>query len=800
MIARKKLAPASEQKMRGGQNEATSGPGGRLRTGTSALQDWHTGIYQSWRRQFVMSLSISLKATGVTMGEARLRIQLRGIVQGVGFRPFVHRLAEERQLGGWVLNSSAGLVTEVEGRRAALESFVEAVRQEAPPLAWIQEMQVSEVGALGETAFVIRQSVASTGEFALISPDVATCADCFADFTDPSNRRYGYAFTNCTNCGPRYTIIRDIPYDRPKTTMAAFRMCAACQAEYEDPRNRRFHAQPNACAACGPRLSAPIEEARRRLAAGEVLAIKGLGGFHLACDARNREAVERLRARKRRSDKPFAVMVRDLAAAAALCQVSEAEQEALSGAKRPIVILRRVERAALPQAIAPGNRTLGVMLPYTPLHHLLFVDAPYDALVMTSGNLSEEPIVVDNVEARQRLSQTADWFLTHDRDIYMRADDSVVRVFEGRERAMRRSRGYAPQTLDLGREVPELLACGGELKNAFCLTKGRHAILSQHIGDLENYETLEFFQETLRNLKKLFRVEPRAVAHDLHPQYLSTKYALESTGLRPVGVQHHHAHIASCMAEHLLSGEVIGVAFDGTGYGTDGAIWGGEFLVARYGGCERRGHLRYIPLAGGDAAVRQPWRAALGYLIDARFEGVPENHARVVRRMIQSGVNTVQTSSCGRLFDAVAAIIGLRTVVNFEAQAAIELEMIAGDGNTAHYPFEIEAGPLWQVDFRPAIACIAREAAEGAPRPSISAKFHNTLAEAIVETCRRIRSETSLTRVCLSGGTFQNMRLLALTVPALRRAGFEVFLHAKVPPNDGGIALGQAAIAAELMR
>ncbi|MGO9231731.1 MAG: carbamoyltransferase HypF, partial [Bryobacteraceae bacterium] len=480
------------------------------------------------------------------MGEARLRIQLRGIVQGVGFRPFVHRLAEERQLGGWVLNSSAGLVTEVEGPRTALDSFVEAVRHQPPPLAWIQEMQVSEVAALGETAFVIRRSVASTGEFALVSPDVATCSDCFADFTDPSNRRYGYAFTNCTNCGPRYTIIRDIPYDRPKTTMAAFRMCAACQAEYEDPRNRRFHAQPNACAACGPRLSAPVEEARRRLASGEVLAIKGLGGFHLACDARNREAVERLRASKRRSDKPFAVMVRDLAAAAALCHVPEAEQEALSGTKRPIVILRRVESVTLPHAIAPGNRTLGVMLPYTPLHYLLFVDAPYDALVMTSGNLSEEPIVVDNGEARQRLSQTADWFLTHDRDIYMRTDDSVVRVFEGRERVMRRSRGYAPQTLDLGREVPELLACGGELKNAFCLTKGRHAILSQHIGDLENYETLEFFQETLRNLKKLFRVEPRAVAHDLHPQYLTTKYALESTGLPSIGVQHHHAHIASC--------------------------------------------------------------------------------------------------------------------------------------------------------------------------------------------------------------------------------------------------------------
>ena len=453
---------------------------------------------------------------------------------------------------------------------------------------------------------------------------------------------------------------------------------------------------------------------------------------------------------------------------------------------------------ALPHAIAPGNRTLGVMLPYTPLHHLLFVNAPYDALVMTSGNLSEEPIVVLNAEARERLSQTADWFLTHDRDIYMRTDDSVVRVFEGRERLMRRSRGYAPQTLDLGREVPELLACGGELKNAFCLTKGRHAILSQHIGDLENYETLEFFEETLRNLKKLFRVEPRAVAHDLHPQYLSTKYALERTGLRPVGVQHHHAHIASCMAEHSLSGEVIGVAFDGTGYGTDGAIWGGEFLVAGYAGFTRRAHLRYVPLAGGDAAVRENWRAALGYLTDtfgagASIEGVPEERVRVVRRMIATGLNTVPTSSCGRLFDAVAALIGLRREVTFEGQAAIELEMIAQSGERGRYDFAIEGDGPWQIDFRPLIAEILRDPAAAAVK---AAKFHNTLAEATVEVCLRIARETGLRRVCLSGGTFQNMRLLGTTAAALRRHGLEVYLHAQVPPNDGGIALGQAAIAA----
>jgi len=735
----------------------------------------------------------------------RVRIQLRGIVQGVGFRPFVHHLASRFGLGGYVLNSSAGVIVEVEGDRAAVDEFVESVRKEAPPLAWIQELQVTELEALGEFEFTIRASLAETGEFALISPDVATCPECLGDVADPSNRRFGYPFTNCTNCGPRYTIIRDIPYDRPKTTMAEFRMCAACQAEYDDPGNRRFHAQPNACPVCGPQLSGPIEEARRRLAAGEILAIRGLGGFHLACDARNADAVERLRARKKRSDKPFALMVRDLAAAEAICEVSEADREALVSARRPIVISRRRPKLKLaPTGIAPGNRTLGVMLPYTPLHHLLFTGAPYDALVMTSGNLSEEPIVVSNQEARERLGGVADWFLTHNRDIYMRTDDSVVRTFEGRERLMRRSRGYAPQTLDLGRTVPELLACGGELKNAFCLTKGRHAILSQHIGDLENYETLVFFEETLANLKKLFRVEPKAVAHDLHPLYLSTKYALELPGPK-IGVQHHHAHIASCMAENGLSGEVIGVAFDGTGYGTDGAIWGGEFLVAGYGGFIRRAHLRYVALAGGDAAVREPWRSALGYLTDAfggdvPFNGATEDRVRVVRRMIATGANTVPTSSCGRLFDAVAAIIGLRREVNFEGQAAIELEMIAEDGNQDRYPFAIADTDPWQVDFRPAIECIAAEAAPDRERAAISAKFHNTLAEATVEVCRRIARETGLQRVCLSGGTFQNMRLLASVVAGLRSHGLEVYLHARVPPNDGGIALGQAAIAAESLK
>jgi len=739
---------------------------------------------------------------------ARRQIRIRGVVQGVGFRPFVYNLARRMGLAGYVLNSSAGVVAEVEGAPAALDRFVESLRSEAPPLARIEEILVAEIDPLDERGFEIRESQAQEGEFVLVSPDVATCPDCLRDFTDPANRRYGYAFTNCTNCGPRYTIIRDIPYDRPNTTMAGFRMCAACQAEYDDPGNRRFHAQPNACAECGPQLSAPITEAQRRLNEGEIAAIRGLGGFHLACDPRNDRAVRLLRERKRRSDKPFALMARDLAAVEAFCTVSDDDRRALDSSRRPIVILPRRADAGISAAVAPGNNTIGVMLPYTPLHHLLFADAPYDVLVMTSGNLSEEPIVTSDEEALDRLRPLADWFLLHNREIYMRADDSVVRTFEGVERVLRRSRGFVPQAIDLGMDVAEILACGGELKNTFCLSKGRYAVLSQHIGDMENYETLVFFEETLSNLKKLFRVEPRAIAHDLHPAYLSTQYALRVPGIEKIGVQHHHAHVASCMAENGLRGKVIGVALDGTGYGTDGQIWGGEFLVADYGGFERRAHLRYVPLAGGDAAVRQPWRPALAYLADtfgpaaefpelALWREVPESRRKLVRSMIAHRVNTIDTSSCGRLFDAVASLIGLRQQINFEGQAAIELETIAAEGVADGYPFGIEGDT---VDFRPAIERIVAEVRGGVPAAVIAARFHNTVAESIAAVCRRLRAEEKLNRVCLSGGTFQNMKLLSRTLAGLRKLEFEVFIHARVPPNDGGIALGQAVIATEMLR
>ena len=826
----------------------------------------------------------------------RRRIRVRGIVQGVGFRPFVYNTACELELAGYVLNSSSGVTIEVEGSEHAVGRFTATLRNHPPPLAQIEEVVIAELEPVGDHSFVIRHSEPEPGEFVLVSPDVATCDDCWRDFGDPANRRYGYPFTNCTNCGPRYTIIQDIPYDRPTTTMAKFRMCAQCQAEYEDPSNRRFHAQPNACPECGPGLAlvaasgefpqaehfhsqnsgAIIGRARDLLRQGQIVAVKGLGGFLLACDAEDDDAVRRLRWRKRRSDKPFAVMARDLATVESFCEVTSDDRTSLLSPRRPIVILRRRSDSPISSAVAPANNTIGVMLPYTPLHYLLFSDRPEDppdfrALVMTSGNISEEPIVTSNGEAWQRLREVADWFLFHNRDIYMRADDSVVRTFEGRERVLRRSRGYVPHSVDLGIELREILACGPELKNTFCLTKGRYAILSQHIGDLENLETLVFFEETLANLKKLFRVEPRAVAYDLHPQYMSTRFALRLPLEPKIGVQHHHAHIASCMAENHLSGKVIGVAFDGTGYGTDGKIWGGEFLVADFIGFERRAHLRYVPLPGGDAAVRQPWRMALSYLRDtlgatavslaeqfslgtpcrssedqpqagrhalaqdpsasfragyaeggvldgtgnqaeslgdgtSSFAGanplptrflrdIPQRQIALVDSMLSRRINCVDTSSCGRLFDAVASLIGVRHEVTFEGQAAIELETNADPSVERTYPFLITDNGPAQIDMRPTIEAIVRDLSKSKPASEIAACFHNTLAAAIVEACNRIRSSDGLTCVCLSGGTFQNMFLLERAVSRLRQNGFEVFLHAKVPPNDGSIALGQAVIA-----
>ncbi len=764
--------------------------------------------------------------------QTRKHIQVRGIVQGVGFRPFVYNLAMSLGLTGYVFNSSAGVTVEIEGSEDKVETFLATLRSDPPGLAEITEITISDVDVRGDTGFSILRSRQEAGEFVLVSPDAGTCDQCWRDFGDPMNRRYGYPFTNCTHCGPRYTIIHDIPYDRATTTMAKFIMCAACEAEYLDPADRRFHAQPNACAVCGPSLALVprgssladclfaeidslqmIRKARMLLHDGKILAIKGLGGFLLACDARNDAAVAELRRRKHRPDKPLALMARDIAMARTLCDVSAVDEAALLHLRRPIVVLPRLASAELSPGIAPGNNTVGVMLPYTPLHYLLFSDSPdndaeFPALVMTSGNLSEEPIVVSNSEALARLDGVADWFLLHNRDIAMRVDDSVVRTFEGRERVLRRSRGFAPQAIDLKTPMEEVLAFGGQLKNTFCLTKGRYAILSQHIGDLENYETMRFFEETLSNMKSLFKVEPRAIAYDLHPNYMSTRMALASGIERKIGVQHHHAHIASCMAENHLRGSVIGVAFDGTGYGTDGRIWGGEFLVADFAGFERRAHLRNVLLPGGDAAVRQPWRMVLSYLRDSFgksmqgnfncFRGVSAKQFELVDHMISRRIQTVETSSCGRLFDAVAALVGVGPEVTFEGQAAIALETIAVNGIERRYDFDIEEGEPAVLDFRSTITAIVKDISLGKAAGEISARFHNTLSAAIVEVCCRIRRSDGLDRVCMSGGTFQNLTLLHRTVADLQHHGFGVFLHATVPSNDGGISLGQAVIANEL--
>ncbi|HJS98307.1 MAG TPA: carbamoyltransferase HypF [Terriglobales bacterium] len=766
----------------------------------------------------------------------RKSIHVRGIVQGVGFRPYVYNLAHSHGLCGYVLNSSSGVTIEAEGLEEVLEEFIEEVRRHPPMLARIEAISVTDIAAQAEANFTIRESLAATDEFVLVSPDISTCDQCWHDCLDRANQRYGYPFTNCTNCGPRYTIIRDIPYDRPLTTMAEFRMCPRCQAEYDDPGNRRFHAQPNACPACGPSIAlardgsflpgSPVfgygniavsilRDVREVLRHGSIVAIKGLGGFHLACDAENEAAVRLLRQRKKRSGKPFALMARNVEAAATFCEISAADRELLVSPQHPIVILPRRPDAAIAQAVAPGNNTVGVMLPYTPLQFFLFGEDPeqppeFRALVMTSGNMSEEPIVTRNQEAWQRLGRVADWFLFHNRGIYMRVDDSVARTFEGRPRVLRRSRGYAPHPIALGSEMVELLACGAELKNTLCLTKGRYAILSQHIGDLDNYETLKFFEETLENLTKLFRVKPQAVAYDLHPLYLSSRYAQGLPQLQKIGVQHHHAHIASCMAENGLRDKVIGVALDGTGYGTDGQIWGGEFLVADFDGFERRAYFRYIPLPGGDAAVRQPWRVALSYLRDTFGDDipgdlplwgeVPDKQLSLVATMLARRLNTTLTSSCGRLFDAVASIIGLRHQVTFEAQAAIELEGVAQPGIDDAYEFGIEDSGAQRIDFRPCIADIVRDVKAKLPTAVISSRFHNTVAAAVTEVCWRIRQKSGLNRVCLSGGTFQNVYLLERAMTGLRAAGFDIFLHSNVPPNDGGIALGQAVIANQILQ
>ncbi len=748
------------------------------------------------------------------------KIHVTGVVQGVGFRPFVYQLAHRHGLAGWVCNTSAGVDIEVEGSSRALVQFLADLKAEAPPLARIESVVATDHPPDGYQRFEIRHSVAQEGQYQLISPDIATCEDCRRELLDPQDRRYRYPFTNCTNCGPRFTIIEDIPYDRPLTTMRDFVMCPDCQAEYDNPLDRRFHAQPNACPVCGPRLSLmdntgekiavedEISAAVQLLSEGNVLAVKGLGGFHLACDATNEQAVRRLRQRKRRPAKPMAVMMATIEEIEAHCVVSREEEQLLTSSQCPILLLAWRDDSTVSRLVAPGNRYLGVMLPYTPLHHVLLREMGRP-LVMTSGNISEEPIAIKNEEALARLQGIADHFLLHDRDIYARYDDSVWMVATGKAQPLRRSRGYAPFPLHLPFKSQQVLACGTELKNTFCATRDEYAFLSQHIGDMENLETLDHFESSVEIYKRLFRLEPEIIAYDMHPEYLATKYALSlGPSFTLVPVQHHHAHIVSCMVDNGVQGDVVGVALDGTGYGTDGRIWGGEFLVANYGSFRRAGHFQYVPMPGGEAAIRSPYRMAIGHLYallgDEHLKAalpfmgqVDELELDVVKQQIDKGINTPLTSSCGRLFDAVSAVLGFRGPATYEAQAAIQLEMIAaGEDDGTSYLFSVvERDGMRIIQLSEIWKGILDDLQAQLPPSVIAMRFHHTLAKITAEMCRQIAIDTGLKRVALSGGCFQNRLLLSETLDMLHEAGFEVLTHSQVPCNDGGVSLGQATIA-----
>lgn len=755
---------------------------------------------------------------------ARRRIRVEGVVQGVGFRPFVHGLAQRFGLAGLVGNDSVGVFIEVEGEQGRLDEFVARLSTEPPPLATIDSIAVESRALCHETGFTIVTSQAGGDRNAAVTADAATCADCLAELADPTNRRYRFPFINCTNCGPRYTITRDVPYDRPLTTMAGFAMCPPCAAEYADPSDRRFHAQPTCCADCGPRLALvdaagntvsgdPIAAAAELINAGAVVAVKGIGGYHLAVDATSESATKALRSRKHREDKPFAVMVADLDTAAALCVVGAAEVAALRDRRRPIVLLDRRPGVGAWQAIAdpvaPGNRAIGLMLPYMPIHHLLLgrVAGP---LVMTSGNSSDEPIAFEDDDARTRLAGIADAYLVHDRPIHMRVDDSVTRVHRARPMMIRRARGYAPEPIRLGVVAAHpILATGAELKSTFCLLKDRRALLAPHIGDLENYATLRSYIEGIRHFERLFDVAPQTIAHDGHPDYMSTTYAVEraeAEGLRLVGVQHHHAHIASCLAEHREPGPVIGVAFDGTGFGPDETIWGGEFLLADLTGYERLAHLAPVPLPGGQAAIRQPWRMAAAYL-DAAFAGHSPDLAVAHRNraawepviaIARRRVNSPLTSSAGRLFDAIGALLGIRDEISYEGQAAIELEQRTDVTERGAYPAALRDGPTITVIGADLVRAAAEDLVARVSPAVIAGRFHNGLVAAIGHTCARLRDRTGVTTVALSGGVFQNMLLLDRTVKLLSDKGFRVLTHVRIPPNDGGISFGQAAVAAAL--
>lgn len=800
--------------------------------------------------------------------EMRLRINVNGRVQGVGFRPTVYRYAEERKLSGWVKNSSGGVIIEVEGEKASIDDFIKKLKTYPPPHAQIKQISTSILPSRSEISeterseakistqdgFKIIQSAEDTRTETEVSPDIAACSECLSELLNSHDRRFLYPFINCTDCGPRFTVIENIPYDRERTTMCKFTMCSECSKEYHSSATRRFHAQPNACPHCGPQITLlsslqskvksegtdAIKDTIRLLKEGYIVAIKGLGGFHLACDATNDTAVRNLRKRKNRENKPFALMAKNLEVIKQFCEVSNEEERLLLSSKRPIVLLKKLpalnsQPLTVSEDIAPNNKYLGFILPYTPLHHLLFhaqvnLKENLSVLVMTSGNFSDEPIIYRNDDASAKLKETANFLLVHNRDIFIQCDDSVTRVFPpaGDEIIIRRARGYVPEPIRLrGFDLPEgtaVLATGAHLKNTFCIARGNQFIISQHIGDMENFETFQAFENSMEHFKKLFKITPTVVACDLHPEYLTTKYAEKLSALSPqistVGIQHHHAHIASCMADNDLENrKVIGVAFDGTGYGSDGTIWGAEFLVSDYTEFERAAHLKYIRLPGGDAAIREPWRIAVSLLYEVYGEDFVEleldftKHLNkekwlVLKGMLDKGINCPPASSMGRLFDGISALIGLKKEITYEGEAAIELEMAieqvqSSESRVQSYEYGIEkTGDTYIIDFIPIVRGVVEDLQTALPVAVISEKFHNTIAEMTVETCVKIRSDAhnELNEVALSGGVFQNMFLLDKTYKNLIKDGFKVYIHRRVPPNDGGISLGQAVIASSKIK
>lgn len=772
--------------------------------------------------------------------------RIKGIVQGVGFRPFLYRLAKERHLTGFVLNDDRGVLLEVEGESAQLEGLEAEIRTSAPFLSRIDSIKITRVAAGGHRKFEIRESPKARKRRVPISPDAATCPECLADIFRDGDRRYRYPFTNCTLCGPRLTIVVDVPYDRSRTTMSVFPLCPECRAEYGDPESRRFHAQPNACPTCGPRLSLtdpigirlpvldPLAEVRRLLIQGSIVAMKGLGGFHLACDARNELAVRTLRERKTREEKPFALMASEIGEVEAHCDVTPEERALLESVERPIVLLRKRADCALPEGIAPRQNYLGFMLPYTPLHHLLFRSAPGEdacpgVLVMTSGNRSDEPIAFRDEDARDRLQDISDYSLVHDRAIHLRCDDSIARVFRGKSVLIRRARGYVPRSIPLSPATPEpLLAVGAMLKNTFALGRDGDAIISPHIGDLENFETYRSLGEGIVHFCRLFDHEPKAVVHDLHPDYQSTRLAMEMPAETRIGIQHHEAHIAAVLSEHGIARPAIGVAFDGTGYGTDGTLWGGEFFLFRDGTFERVGSLAPILLPGGEAAIREPWRIAFGLLASlepgvdplARMpwikDTVPSRTTDLVARMLERRFNTPWTSGAGRYFDAAGAILLKRGKNLFEGQLPMDLEMVAGNGalDAPAWPIEIlsrpekvaagRGDPGWpgrfRIDLGDSMRALCDDLAGGADVATLAARFHRTMAEAIVAGAARLAGEESTDLVALGGGCFQNQLLLGMVVDALEARGLVPLIPHSVPANDGGISYGQLAAAAWRLR